>query len=526
MSSLHPNETLCSWFDPEKMPSFSPLARDLKTDVCVIGGGIAGLTTAYLLMKQGKKVALLEDFELASGQTGKTTAHFSNALDDRYFDIEKYHGLKGAQLAAESHTAAIAQVENIVRQENIDCDFEYLDGFLVRAHEEENDTILSREFHAATRAGLQVDFLDGCPIDSLNTCSCLRFPRQMQLHPIKYLQRLAEILAQNGVEIFTHTRAVHVEGGLPAAQVQTKNKFTVTCEAVVVATNSPFNDLFAIHTKQAPYRTYVIGVTVPQGSVPKGLYWDTLDPYHFVRLQKIPNVEGETKRDLLIVGGEDHKTGQDDDPKPRFDKLEEWTRKCFPMAQEVLYRWSGQVMEPVDGMAFLGRNPFDTNNVYVITGDSGNGMTHATIGAMLITDQIMGAPNEWAALYEPSRVSLRATSEFLKENANVAAQYGDWFAEKSDEDLMLLEAGEGKVIRDGLRMLAAYKNESGRIEYLSAACPHLAGVVHWNPVEKSWDCPCHGSRFDCNGRVIEGPAFKDLEKVQTEIALPEEVRVF
>jgi nitrite reductase/ring-hydroxylating ferredoxin subunit len=229
---------------------------------------------------------------------------------------------------------------------------------------------------------------------------------------------------------------------------------------------------------------------------------------------------------MLLVGGEDHKTGQEDHPEQRFKKLEEWTRSRFPMMTEVIYEWSGQVMEPVDSLAYLGRNPMDKYNVYVITGDSGNGMTHCTIGAMLITDLIMNQPNAWAELYDASRISLRSIGEFIRENANVAAQYEEWLAAKPRPDYLDLIPNEGQVFRDGLSMVAVYKDEVGNLEFMSAACPHLGGVVHWNSVEKSWDCPCHGSRFDCHGQVIEGPAVSNLEKVNIEApALAGAIRV-
>lgn len=276
-----------------------------------------------------------------------------------------------------------------------------------------------------------------------------------------------------------------------------------------MVTNTPVNDLFAIHIKQAPYRTYVMGFQIPKGSVYRALYWDILDPYHYIRLE---DADSETE-EILIVGGEDHKTGQDDHPEHRFETLESWTRERFPLAGKILYRWSGQVMEPVDGMAYLGHNPMDRNNVYVITGDSGNGMTHSMIGAMLITDQIMSRENSWEELYNPSRISLRATPEFLKENVNVAVQYGDWLSVKSKPHFADLPPGEGTVFRDGVKMVAAYKDETGNMDFMSASCRHLAGIVAWNSVEKTWDCPCHGSRYDCRGKVIEGPSLKDLKKL-------------
>ena len=493
-----------------EMQSYFPLKKDITVDVCVVGAGLGGLTTAYLLQKEGKKVCILESDEIGSGQTGRTTAHFVTALDDRYFNLEKYHGEVGAKIAAESHRAAIEKVAQIAKDENIDCDLERVDGYLMAT--DQPAKTLDLELEAAHRAGLSdVHLLSRAPL-SFDTGAALCFPKQLQLHPLKYLKGLAERFVENGGEIYTNTHVLDVEGGSPAS-VKTESGFSVNCSAVVVATNAPINNLFAIHTKQAAYRTYVIGARIAKGVVEKALYWDTLDAYHYIRVQ---TDDLDPENDILIVGGgEDHKTGQNDNPEECYVNLEAWMRERFPIVQNVVYRWSGQVMEPNDGLAFLGHNPMDRNNVYVITGDSGNGMTHCTIGGILITDQIMGRPNRWEQLYNPSRISVRAIKNFLKENVNSVAPYGDWFMEQQYGDLSEIPAGEGVVFRDGFKLIAAYKNKNGSTKLLSAACPHLGGIVHWNSAERSWDCPCHGSRFDASGKVIEGPARTNLAEIKS-----------
>ena len=525
----HNGESISSWMDQVDMPDSSRLRVEINVDVCIVGAGLGGLTTAYLLAKCGKKVVVLETAEIGAGQSGRSTAQFTMALDDRYYNIEKYHGQKGAFLAAQSHAAAIHQVEEIIREEKISCDLEKVDGYLFNGENGKDDTLF-REFEAIHRAGLfDVNFVNKAPLDFFDTGACLKFPRQLQLHPLKYLAGLANAITENRGKIYTSSHVVEVTGGNPA-RIKTKEGGVVNAKAVVVATNSPINDLFAIHTKQAPYRTYVIGLKIPRGSVTHGLYWDTAEPYHYVRVQPSPHNHilnsDLVPYEILVVGGEDHKTGQYDKPEVCYERLENWTRDRFPMAQEILYSWSGQVMEPVDGIAFLGHNPMDRNNVYVITGDSGNGMTHCTIGGMLIRDQILGIHNPWEALYNPSRISFRALGKFVKENSNVAAQYGDWFKGKTFENVERLDNGEGMVVRDGLEKIAAYRDDAGEVKLFSAVCPHLGGIVRWNSSEKSFDCPCHGSRFDCSGKVIEGPAFKDLKEIGDDIPLnPGEIPV-
>jgi len=486
------------WAATAALPSFTPLEQNMHVDVCIVGAGISGLTTAYVLARAGKRVAVLDDGPVAGGMTQMTTAHITNQLDDRYFELEKLHGREGARLSADSHTAAIDRIETIVRQENIACDFARVDGYLFLAEGDRRET-LEHELDAAHRAGLRaVELLERAPFRSFDTGPCLRFPAQGQFHPLKYLSALAEAIHRTGSRIFTGTHADQIEGGVPA--LVHAGKHVVTADAVVVATNVPVNDRVAIHTKQAPYMTYVVAARVPPGSVPTVLSWDTGDPYHYLRLY----------HDLLIVGGEDHKTGQASDTPERYARLEAWARARFPEMGQVELAWGGQVMETQDFLAFIGRNPIDHENVYVATGDSGMGITHGTIAGMLLSDLILGRTNPWEALYDPSRVTLRAAGDFARENSNVALQYTDWLTGGDVASADDVRPGSGAIVRRGLEKIAVYRDEQGQIHQCLAKCPHLGCVVHWNPAEITWDCPCHGSRFDRYGKVISGPANRDL----------------
>ncbi len=509
----HAGRAVSLWMATAGRPEFPALTGNQQTDVCVIGAGIAGLTTAYFLTQAGKSVIVLDDGPIVSGETERTTAHLVNALDDRYSDLERFHGAAGARLAAASHTAAIDTIERIVREERIDCDFERVDGYLYNPLEEPAD-ILQKELAATHRAGLtDVRLIDRAPLDFFDTGPALHFPRQAQFHPLKYLSALAEAVVRRGGRIHAHTHAAKIHGG-KSARVETSANLQIKCDAIVVATNTPVNDVFAIHTKQAAYRTYVIGAVVPAGSMPKILLWDTADPYHYVRLQSVQGAGAS--EDILIVGGEDHKTGQDEDTEHHFRDLETWTRRHFPMIGEIRFRWSGQVMEPVDGLAYIGRNPGDHDNVYVVTGDSGNGLTHGTIAGGLLTDLITGRANPWEKLYSPSRITLKAAKDYAHENANVAAQYADWFTAGDVRKDQLIPRGSGAIVRHGLKKLAVYRDETGAFHECSALCPHLGAVVSWNDSEKTWDCPAHGSRFDGLGKVMNGPANSNLHAISPE----------
>lgn len=489
-------------------PTFPSLAAATMADVCVIGAGIAGLTTAYLLAQAGKAVIVVEDGTIGSGETGRTTAHLTAALDDRYVEIARLHGPQGARLAADSHRRAIDLMETIVTREKIACDFERVDGYLFVPAGQPLD-LLQQELAATEQAGLDdVKLVPRAPLPFFDTGPCLHFPRQAQFHPLKYLAALAQCITAAGNRIFTATHAATIESGCPC-RVTTSTGAVISADAVVVATNTPINDRVTIHTKQAPYRTYVVGLQIPAGSVPHALYWDTLDPYHYVRVAARPGYPDE----VLIVGGEDHKTGQADATDERFVRLETWTRERFPMTNELVFRWSGQVMEPVDGLAFIGRNPLDAPNVYLATGDSGNGMTHGTIAGQLITDLILGRENPWATLYDPRRKTLRAAREFLRENVNVAAQYTDWITGGEVESVDEIVPGTGAILRRGPTKVAVYHDATGAVRQYTAECPHLGCVVGWNTTEHTWDCPCHGSRFDRFGKVVNGPANTDLTPV-------------
>jgi glycine/D-amino acid oxidase-like deaminating enzyme/nitrite reductase/ring-hydroxylating ferredoxin subunit len=500
------------WLDTAHPARQPELTADARADVCVVGAGIAGVTTAYLLAREGRSVILIDDGTPGCGMTGVTTAHLTNVIDDRYTEMIRLHGVEGARLACESHAAAISLVESICATERIDAEFDRVDGYLFLAPEHD-ESYLDDEMDAARQSGLEVEKLPRARVSGFETGPCLRFPRQGQFHPLKYLNGVLEAFAQKGGRLFGGTRAVHVDGGCPAT-VQTAGGARITADAVVVATNVPFIDLFAIHTKQAPYYTYVLGARVAPGAITHALYWDTHDPYHYVRLQRTTNRElgGDNADpvDILIVGGEDHKTAHDSDPEQRYAALEAWMRDRFPAAGTIELRWSGQVMETQDGLAFIGRNPMDADNVYVATGDSGMGMTHGTFAGLLLCDLIQGRTNKCAELYDPSRIRIKAAGDFLKENLDVAAQFTSYLTPGEVSSVDEITPNTGAVMREGFRKVAVFRDEAGELHRYSAICTHLGCIVGWNKAASTWDCPCHGSRFDARGRVINGPASRDL----------------
>lgn len=491
---------------------YEKLKQNLNTDVVIVGGGIAGITIAYCLINSGKKVVLVEDGGIGSGETGRTTAHLVSALDDRYYELEKMFGDEKTSLIAESHSTAIDFIENICKEKLIDCDFERLDGYLFLHPTDERES-LHKEFIAARKAGLNVEELPEVP-GMKEKMPCVKFSNQAQFHPLKYLRALAELIRKGGGSLYTETHAskIYPEG------ITTADGFRVSAKHIVVATNSPVNNKYVMHLKQYPYRSYVIGAKVKKGSIAKALWWDTGDlsanseipPYHYVRLQKL-----DADYDLLICGGEDHPTGVAKEERiaeeDRYGLLENWMRERFD-AEEIIYQWSGQVMEPMDSLAYIGRNPMDKDNVYIVTGDSGNGMTHGTIAGMLITDLINGKENKWEKIYAPSRFkAFTAGKTFFKEFV------GGFFSYLKDKPSIIpsieyatIEKGEAKIVEIEGKKVGAYRDQEDRLHFIDTACTHLKCEVKWNNDEKSWDCPCHGSRFSFEGKVLNGPANKDL----------------
>jgi len=431
-----------------------------------------------------------------------------SALDDRYFVIAKHHGMETARLAAESHTAAIDMIRHIVSTEKIDCGFTFLDGYLFLGPEHSFD-YLEKEYSVAKQVGLDVELISDFKLPAQYHGPAIRFGGQGQIDPLGYIRELALRAEQRGVKIFTRTRAAQISGGEKNAVVVTQEGYKVTSKHVVVATNVPVNDRVTMFTKVEPYRSYVVTLKIPKNSIsPKALFWDTSDPYHYVRVHSSQHEDTE----LLIVGGEDHKAGQEHNFEERYEKLVQWTRERFPMATEVFSRWSGHIIEPVDDLAFIGRNPNDYKNVFIITGDSGTGITHGTIGGMLISDLIVGKANPWEKIYDPSRQMTSEILEYVKHNAEVGAHYLQWFTGSDVKDIEDILPGSGAIMRKGLTKEAVFRDMFGQIHKMSAVCPHLGCIVNWNDFEKSWDCPCHGSRFDPDGIVVNGPANENLQK--------------
>lgn len=492
----------------ERAPN-APLAADLTVDLCVVGAGVAGLSTAVEAALAGMRVAVLDAATAGAGETAMTSAHLTNVFDAGFSYIERHHGLDTTRVAANAHMAAIARIEELAAAEHIDCGIRRVDGYLF-AHDTSAAASLDEEFDVARRCDVarwKPERLADAPIGPAGR-PCLRFPNQAIFDPLAYLHGLVRVLTTHGGTLFEHTKVERVVSGEPAS-VETTGGHTVTARFVMVATNSPINDRVTMHTKQAPYHTYVVGLRAPAGELASALFWDTAEPFHYVRV--LPHaVDGD---DLLIVGGEDHKAAHASDGDARWQRLETWARTHFPGAGPLAFRWSGQVMNAVDGLGFYGRNPLDTPNIFIATGDTGTGLTGGVLAGVIARDLMMGRDNPFAPVFDPARKPLTAAAEFMKEQADVVAQYADWLTPGEVETIDAIPRNAGAIVRRAGRKIAVARSAQGKLTCVSAVCTHLGCIVAWNPSASTWDCPCHGSRFHPDGRVLNGPAVAPLETV-------------
>ena len=471
-------------------------------DIIIAGGGVTGITTALELQKAGKKCLVVEAHTLCFGTTGGTTAHLNTYIDTAYQQIKKDFGEDAIQLMASATRKAIQLYKSNVDSYNIDCGFEEKEGYVFSKNAKQTEE-LNKLFEASALAGLDVRYADTISMP-FEFEKAMVFPAQAQVHPTKYVFALAAAFEKAGGIIVQHCAVedvVEKEGGVV---VQT-TLGAVEAHFLIYATHIP-PKVNLLHFRCAPYRSYAIAIKLEQQY--DGLVYDLDEPYHYYRTQE---VNGEN---YLIAGGEDHKTGHEQNTEACFARLQAYVSKYFP-TDEIAYRWSSQYFEPADGLPYIGLLPGSSGNVLVATGFSGNGMTYSHIAAPLLTDLIIGKENACAALFSPNRIKpVAGFTSFVKENADVVGQFvKKRFSAQKITELAALAPGEGKLIKYEGEKLAVYKDLSGHVHALQPVCTHAGCIVDWNNAEKTWDCPCHGARYAIDGTVVTGPASKALEVV-------------
>ena len=493
------DQSLSLWIDTTPATSYPPLRGEVSADVAIVGAGITGITAAYLLAKAGKSVVLLDKGRIAMSETGHTTAHIVEATDADYDDLIKDHGEDGARLDTEAIRESIALIRRLADELQIDCGLKAVDGYLY-AEKSEHREYLERQQESLRRAGVETEWVTQVPLP-FPTIGGLRYRNQHVFHPRKYLLAIAAAAIKAGARIFEDSLVSDVDDG----KVSTAEG-SVSARHILLTTHVPLNDRGTLWLKMHTTRTYVVAARVEPGRIHDALYWDTDYPYHYTRLHTTDDGV------WLIVGGEDRDTGKEGNDESRYAALEEYCRARFGVS-EFSHRWSGQINETADALPFIGEHG---KNVWMSTGYSGTGMTYGTLAAMLLSDFALGRENRYAELYSPSRKKIVSIAEnvvtkvveapkrlFEKlTNLDVEAKSVDEVAE-----------GEGKIVddADGKRAVARI---GGELRVLNPTCTHMGCTVEWNGAEKSWDCPCHGSRFDTRGEVLNGPATSPLKAHQ------------
>jgi glycine/D-amino acid oxidase-like deaminating enzyme/nitrite reductase/ring-hydroxylating ferredoxin subunit len=514
MSTL---DTTPYWIRSAQIPQFPTLARDLKVDVAIVGGGIVGVTAAYLLKSAGMTVALVERDRLAQLDTGHTTAHLTMVTDVTLTELAKNFGNDTAQAVWDAGRIAIDQIESHVGSEEINCGFRRMPGYLHLPIEGRGASAseLREVAELARELGFEAEFESSVPFYNH---AGVRFDQQALFHPRQYLAGLSGIVPGGGSHVFENTTADEVTDNPLTVKC---GQHTIECGYVVIATHTPLagktNLVSAtlLQSKLALYTSYVVGGTLPRGTVPHGLYWDTADPYYYLR------VEPGNGRDYAIFGGKDHKTGQADDTRQCYESLEQMARKVFPQL-EVTDRWSGQIIETNDGLPYIGET---SERQFVSTGDAGNGMTFGTIAAMMARDAALGRSNPWREVFAVDRSKVRGgTWGYIAENKDYLYYLiRDRFASAQGASLRVLQRGDGKILNINGERAAAFRDDKGTVHVCSATCTHMGCEVKWNQAERTWDCPCHGSRFRTDGSVIAGPAESPLAALQVENRKVEQV---
>jgi glycine/D-amino acid oxidase-like deaminating enzyme/nitrite reductase/ring-hydroxylating ferredoxin subunit len=482
----------------------------VTVDVAVVGGGLVGITAAYLLKLAGLTVAVVERHECASIDTGHTTAHLTLVTDELITDLARNFGRDAAAATWHAGRVAIDAIEAHIAMEDIECGFRRVPGFLHQALDGGglDREALDREVKMATELGFGAALV---PAIRPFGVAGIRFDEQALFHPRKYLSGLVAAVDGDGSFVFEHSPADEVTDDPLTVKV---GAHTIACSHVVLATHTPRSGKAGVvattllQSKLAPYTTYAIGGRLPSGRVPHALYWDTKDPYHYLR------VEPAEKHDYAIFGGEDHKTGQEDHTAECWTRLEQTLRRHLPEF-ELTDRWSGQVIETNDGLPYIGEN---APRQFVATGFAGNGMTFGTIAALMARDWVLGRANPWRALFDPHRTNLRGgTLDYLKENKDYAYyMLRDRVFARHAKSVRSVRPGEGRVVYLDDKRVAVYRDREGMLNMVSAACTHMDCEVHFNPGETTWDCPCHGSRFRVDGSIIAGPAERPLPPYREE----------
>lgn len=499
-------DTTSYWVKSSSTRRFAKLNDNCEVDVVVIGAGMTGVTTAYLLKKSGCKVALLDRGRVGGFDTFNTTAHLTCVTDARLHKLVSRFGKDTARLVWDGGRAAIDQIFNNIQAGKIDCDFTWVPAYLypVDPKSESERRDLQEDVKLANQLGFPAEFIKTVPL--VNRCG-VKFSHQAKFHPLKYLKGLLRTIPGHGSHVFENTEAEEVSDKPLRVKA---GKHSIRCSYVVLATHTPLMgktnlaSATLFQSKLFLYTSYAVGAKIPRGAVEEASYWDTGDPYNYLR------IDSGQMDDYAILGGEDHKTGQIKNTEACYQRLERRLTKWIPGAR-IDSRWSGQVIATPDGLPYIGET---AERQFAATGYAGNGMTFGTLAAIMATDAYHKRRNPWQKLFDVHRKHLSDAWRYAQENKDYPYyMLRDWLGGAEGKSLKSLGRNQGKILRLNGKKTAAFRNEHGKVTLCSPVCTHLKCIVEWNNTEKTWDCPCHGSRFAPTGEVLSGPAEAPLEKI-------------
>lgn len=495
------NEPLSYWLDSTKKTNYPSLNQNIEVDVCIIGGGISGVTSAFMLKRKGLNVALLEVDNILEGTTARTTAKITSQHGLIYKKLIDQVGENKAKQYIDANETAIKFIKNIVKEKNIDCDFKELPAY-VYASTDEYIKKIKDEVDASKKLGMNSTFVENLDLP-FDVKGAIRFENQAQFHPRKYLLELADEVDGNGSYIFENTKVIDIQDG-DIVKIITSNENIISAKKVVIATHFPIENFRALYFSRIyTERSYILGALI-KDNLPEGMYISAEKPTRSLRYQDYNG------RKMLLIGGDGHKTGQGEDTEIHYENLKNFAKENFDI-EDIPYRWSTQDCMPIDDIPFIGKITRNSENIFLSTGFKKWGMTNATASAMILTDLITNIKNPYSEVFNPSRFNIKGSlSTFLKKNLNVGYEFIKGKLKTENIDIEVA-TGEGKVVNLNGRRVGFYKHNDGRTYIVDTTCTHLGCELSWNNAEKSWDCPCHGSRFSFDGTIMEGPALQRLK---------------
>jgi glycine/D-amino acid oxidase-like deaminating enzyme/nitrite reductase/ring-hydroxylating ferredoxin subunit len=489
------------WLDTTSQPNYPTLNEDLKVDVAIIGGGFVGISTAYLLSQLGVKTAVFEANRILQGTTGHTTAKVTSQHGLIYSKISSQMNVELAKQYADANEAASKMIERIASENGIACDYTRESAY-VYTLQDENVERIAEEVKTANSLGIKANYIEKIPLD-FPIKAAVRFDDQAKFHPRKFLLPLAEIVTRNNCRIYEQSKIVKLEESNEITLITDQGK-RIKAERVVIASHYPcLNKPGFYFARIYTDRSYVIAIKAKE-KYPGGMYITAEDPSRSLRSQRSDTGE------LIFVGGEHHKTGQGKDTKLYYEALIEFAKEKFTV-EDIPYRWSAQDCMTLDNIPYVGQFTKKSPKIYVATGFGKWGMTNSMASAMLLSDLIIKGNSPFQEVYSPARkTTLASIGTLVSQNANVAKELIESKGSIPTNNIEI-KPGEGKVILSDGQKTGAFRDDQGILHIVDTTCTHMGCELQWNSAERSWDCPCHGSRFNYEGDIIEGPAVKPLK---------------